>query len=68
LFLGKDISDEKDGSIIRRIIHRGEGRESPNEDGTVQIYSKGIYQEKIFDERTVEFVVGLPFLQDIPLG
>jgi hypothetical protein len=68
LFLGKDLSDENDGSIIRRIIRRGEGRESPNEDGTVEINLKGIYQDNIFDERTVQFIVGLAFLQNIPLG
>ncbi|UJR16994.1 hypothetical protein I4U23_003892 [Adineta vaga] len=67
-FVGKDISDEKDGSIIRRIIRRGEGRELPNEDSTVEIHLKGTYQGKIFDERTVQFVVGLGFLQQIPLG
>lgn len=66
--LGKDISDEKDGSIIRRIIRRGEGRQSPNEDGTVEISLKGIHQGNVFDERTVEFIVGLPFLEQIPLG
>ncbi len=68
MFLGKDLSDENDGSIIRRIIHRGEGRESPNEEGTVEINLKGIYQEKIFDQRTVQFVVGLAFIKNIPLG
>ncbi len=68
MFLGKDISDENDGSIIKRIIQRGEGREYPNEDGTVEVKFKAIYQDDIFDERTVEFVVGLAFLQNIPLG
>ncbi|CAF4733481.1 unnamed protein product, partial [Rotaria sp. Silwood2] len=62
------LSDENDGSIIRRIIHRGEGRKPPNEDGTVEIKLKGIYQDNVFDERTVQFIVGLAFLQHIPLG
>jgi FK506-binding protein 4/5 len=68
LFLGKDLTDENNASIIRRIIRRGEGRQSPNEDATVEINLKGIYQDKIFDERTVQFIVGLAFLQHIPLG
>ncbi|CAF3713293.1 unnamed protein product [Rotaria sp. Silwood1] len=63
-----DLSDENDGSIIRRIIRRGEGRKSPNEDGTVEINLKGIYKDNVFDERTVQFIVGLGFLQHIPLG
>ncbi|CAF1203312.1 unnamed protein product, partial [Rotaria sordida] len=67
-FVGKDLSDENDGSIIRRIIRRGEGRKLPNEDGTVEINLKGIYKDNVFDERTVQFIVGLGFLQHIPLG
>lgn len=68
MFLGKDLSDENDGSIIRRIFRRGEGRKSPNEDGTVEIKLKGIYKDNVFDERTVEFAVGLGFLKKIPFG
>ncbi|CAF3467973.1 unnamed protein product [Rotaria socialis] len=67
-FVGKDLSDGKDGSIIRRIIRRGEGCESPNEDATVEINLKGMYQDKIFDERTVRFFVGLGFLEQVPSG
>ncbi|CAF1662587.1 unnamed protein product, partial [Adineta ricciae] len=67
-FVGKDISDEKDESIIRRILHRGVGREFPNEDATVDVHLKGTYQDKVFDDRTVQFVMGLGFLQQIPLS
>lgn len=62
------MSEAQDGSVIRRIIHRGEGRQSPNEDATVEINLKGIYEEKVFDERTIEYIVGLSFLEDIPSG
>ncbi|CAF1291831.1 unnamed protein product [Adineta steineri] len=67
-FNGKDISEEQDGSMIKRIIQRGSGRYLPNEDATVDIKLKGTYQNKIFDERTIQFIVGLPFLQNIPLA
>ncbi|CAF1097701.1 unnamed protein product [Rotaria sordida] len=66
--VGKDISDERDQSIVRRIIKRGEVFEQPNEDATVQIYLKGTHQGQIFDERTVTFFAGGGCLQNIPLG
>ncbi|CAF1431775.1 unnamed protein product [Rotaria sordida] len=67
-FLGKDISHERDQSIIRRIIKRGEVFEQPKEDATVQIHLKGTHQGQIFDERTVSFIAGGGCLQNIPLG
>ena len=33
---GEDVSEDKDGSIIKRIIEAGEGFENPTEDSTVQ--------------------------------
>ncbi|CAF4063875.1 unnamed protein product [Rotaria sordida] len=65
---GKDISHERDQSIIRRIIKRGEVFEQPKEDATVQIHLKGTHQGQIFDERTVSFIAGGGCLQNIPLG
>ncbi|CAF4988298.1 unnamed protein product, partial [Rotaria sp. Silwood1] len=64
----KDISDERDQSIVRRIIKRGEVFGQPNEDATVEIYLKGTHQGQIFDERTVTFIAGGGCLQNIPLG
>ncbi|CAF3112687.1 unnamed protein product [Rotaria sp. Silwood2] len=46
--LGKDLSDGKDGNIIRRIIRRGEERESSNEDATVEINLKGIVERALY--------------------
>ncbi|CAF3346195.1 unnamed protein product [Rotaria sp. Silwood2] len=67
-YLGKDISDERDQSIVRRILRKGEGFEKPNEDATVQVNLKGTHQGQIFDERTVTFIAGEGCLQNIPLG
>ncbi|CAF4387424.1 unnamed protein product [Rotaria sp. Silwood2] len=47
-FVGKDLSDGKDGNIIRRIIRRGEERESSNEDATVEINLKGIVERALY--------------------
>ncbi|XP_072034788.1 peptidyl-prolyl cis-trans isomerase FKBP4-like [Amphiura filiformis] len=55
---GEDISEDKDGSIIKRIITSGEGFDNPTEDSTVQVSLIGRHEEKVFDERDVSFVIG----------
>jgi hypothetical protein len=55
ILLGRDISREEDGSILRRIVKKGDGFEFPNED-------------EIFDERIVNFVAGAGRVKDIPRG
>ncbi|UJR38593.1 hypothetical protein I4U23_031258 [Adineta vaga] len=64
--MGKDISEERDESILRRIIKRGDGYEPTNEDSIVEVDLKGIYQDKIFDERTVTFIAGAGIVENIP--
>lgn len=65
---GKDMSECGDGSVIRRILRQGEGRQSPNEDSTVEIDLKGICEGKVFDERSIEMIVGLTFIENVPKG
>lgn len=65
---GEDISEEKDHSIVRRILKKGEGWSRPNDGATVEVSLKGTHDNKVFDERTVSFTIGEGFLQNIPEG
>ncbi|CAF1158036.1 unnamed protein product [Adineta ricciae] len=65
---GKDISEERDESILRRIIKRGEGYEPANEDSIVEVNLKGSQNDEIFDERTVTFIMGAGIVEKIPSG
>ncbi|CAF2986889.1 unnamed protein product [Rotaria sp. Silwood2] len=67
-FIGDDLSEGKDQSILRRIFKRGEGWAKPSDDSKVEISLKGIHENRVFDERKVKFTVGEGFLQNIPEG
>jgi hypothetical protein len=66
--LGDDLSEGKDQSILRRIFKRGEGWAKPNDSSYVDVTFKGTHENRVFDERTVKFIVGEGFLQNIPEG
>lgn len=66
--LGEDLSENKDGSIIRRTLKKGEQWSKPNDGASVEVSLKGTYENKVFDERTVSFTVGEGFIQNIPEG
>lgn len=66
--LGDDISEAKDQSILRRIYKRGESWAKPNDGSQVEVTLKGIYEDRVFDERTVKFTVGEGYLENIPEG
>jgi len=67
-FIGEDLSEGKDQSIVRRIFKRGEGWAKPSDGSDVEIILKGIHEKRVFDERKVKFTVGEGFLQNIPEG
>ncbi|CAF1193639.1 unnamed protein product [Rotaria sordida] len=67
-FVGEDLSEKKDQSIMRRTLTKGEGWAKPNEGATVEVMLKGTHKDQVFDERTVSFTVGEGFLQNIPEG
>ncbi|CAF3085528.1 unnamed protein product [Rotaria sp. Silwood2] len=67
-FVGEDLSEGKDHSIVRRTLRKGEGWAKPNEGATVEVMLKGTHNDHVFDERTVSFTVGEGFLQNIPEG
>lgn len=64
--LGEDLSEAKDQSIVRRTLKKGEGWAKPNDDASVEVHLKGTHDGKVFDERTVSFIVGEGFTQNIP--
>jgi FK506-binding protein 4/5 len=67
-FVGEDLSEGKDQSIIRRTLKKGESWTKPNEGASVEVVLKGTHENQVFDERTVTFTVGEGFLQNIPEG
>jgi len=67
-FHGEDISKDKDMGVVKRIKTNGEGYDQPNDGSQVEMYLKGYYNEKTFDERTVDFEVGEGLASGIPRG
>ncbi len=49
-------------------MKRGEGWAKPNDGSHVDITLKGTYENRVFDERTVKFIIGEGFLENIPEG
>ena len=68
LLSGEDLSDSKDKSIVRRVFKKGEGWAKPNDGASVEVILKGTHENRVFDDRTVSFIVGEGFLQNIPEG
>ncbi|KAK9399229.1 peptidyl-prolyl cis-trans isomerase FKBP4 [Crotalus adamanteus] len=67
-FRGKDLTDEEDGGIIRRIRKKGEGYSKPNEGALVEIEIEGRYGDRVFDQRALRFEVGEAENYDLPPG
>lgn len=55
---GEDISEKKDGSIIRHLVQKGEGYQNPNDGATVKVHYVGRCGMTVFEDREVEFVLG----------
>ncbi|XP_015682856.2 peptidyl-prolyl cis-trans isomerase FKBP4 [Protobothrops mucrosquamatus] len=67
-FKGKDLTDEEDGGIIRRIRKKGEGYSKPNEGALVEIEIEGRHGDRVFDQRALRFEVGEAENYDLPPG
>ncbi|CAF0988898.1 unnamed protein product [Didymodactylos carnosus] len=67
-FVGEDISEAKDQSVIRRILTKGDEWSHPNDGASVEVSLKGTYEGRVFDERTVSFVMGEGVLKNIIPG
>lgn len=55
---GEDISEKKDGSVIRHIVQAGEGYQTPNDGATVKVHYVGRCGMTVFDDQQVEFILG----------
>ncbi|XP_053111372.1 peptidyl-prolyl cis-trans isomerase FKBP4 isoform X1 [Hemicordylus capensis] len=67
-FKGKDLTDDEDGGIIRRIRKKGEGYSKPNEGALVEIEVEGRHGDRVFDKRTLRLEVGEGENYDLPPG
>jgi FKBP-type peptidyl-prolyl cis-trans isomerase len=65
---GEDISEAKDGGILRHLITEGEGTDYPQDGANVEVALIGRYNGRVFEERTVNFVIGEGFEQNIATG
>lgn len=65
---GEDLSTDKDESIIRSILQKGEGYNKPNEGATVKVHITGKYNSEIIEDRDVEFVLGEGYEQGVIEG
>ncbi|GAB1609875.1 peptidyl-prolyl cis-trans isomerase FKBP4-like isoform X1 [Argonauta hians] len=63
-----DLSPKKDESIIKRVIAKGEGSDTPNEGATVNVHYIGYHGDKKFDERDVTFIIGEGNAEDVVEG
>lgn len=66
--VGDDISEKKDQSVLRRIYKRGEGWAKPSDESRVEVSLKGIYENRVFDERKLKFTISEGYLENIPEG
>jgi FK506-binding protein 4/5 len=57
-FHAEDLSTTKDQGILKRVLKSGEGYSTPNEGATVSVYLKGTCQDRVFDERDLDYEVG----------
>ena len=55
---GEDLSPAKNGGIIRTLITAGEGYSSPNKGAQVEVHLIGRYENKEFENRSVNFCLG----------
>lgn len=55
---GEDLSPDSDGGIERFIVKKSDKRKTPNEGAHVKVHLIGKYENKVFEDREVEFDVG----------
>ncbi|CAK9300284.1 unnamed protein product [Gordionus sp. m RMFG-2023] len=56
-FKPEDISPNKDGGILKSVLEKGEGYNTPNEGALVKIHIKGRCQDTIFQDEDLEITL-----------
>ncbi|XP_023215754.1 peptidyl-prolyl cis-trans isomerase FKBP4-like [Centruroides sculpturatus] len=54
----EDLSSSQDGGIQRKIIEKGEGYATPNDGASVEVHLIGKCNDKVFEDREVNFIIG----------
>ncbi|XP_076326507.1 peptidyl-prolyl cis-trans isomerase FKBP4-like [Tachypleus tridentatus] len=54
----EDLTSKKDGGVLRKIIHSGQGSTTPNEGASVEVHLTGKYNGVVFEERDLAFPLG----------
>jgi len=67
-FTGEDITKDKDGGVVKRVMTAGKGYETPNDGARLVCDIKGMCKGSVFDERSVEFELGEGRDIDLPRG
>lgn len=69
-WVGEDLSREKDGSVRRSVMKKGESYETPNDEAYVEIDLVGRLQEDMreFDNRSVSYTLGEFYDHELPTG
>jgi len=69
-FKGEDITADKDGGVVKRLLVKGDGYDNPNDGAMVDISVKGWKSDgSLFDERTnLAFEIGEGIDHNIPRG
>jgi len=67
-FAGEDITKDKDGGVVKRVMKAGQGYETPNDGARLSCDFKGFYKGKVFDERSAEFELGEGRDINVPRG
>ncbi|XP_023330039.1 peptidyl-prolyl cis-trans isomerase FKBP4 [Eurytemora carolleeae] len=68
-FEGEDITKDKDGGVVKRILVAGDGYDTPNDGALVDIMVTGqTVSGKVFDTRCLEFEIGEGPDHNLPRG
>lgn len=65
---GEDLSQKKDGGIIRSIVTAGEGYQTPNDGALLDVHIVGQVNGTVFDDRDIKFPLGEGAEYNIPEG
>lgn len=57
-FKGQSLGPNGDDGIVRYVIERSDKKKTPNDGASVKVHLVGKYEERIFEEREVEFNLG----------